>query len=131
MDFFEAVSPVRFMGGPGPLLEKTFVIPAPPGRWRLLGPQGISLCIGGPAFDVAPGEAVFAGSFDAAAKDDLAPDMSLDSVEPTLSDHALAARLRPARWTNGVAAPCNLASAIVLYRYDMPGAPQVTGNSPQ
>ena len=87
----------------------------------MLGPQGGSRCIGGPAFDVKPGDAVFAGSFDAAAADYMAPAPSLDSVTPTLHDAALAARLKPATWLNGVKSPCGLAWAVLLYRYDMPG----------
>jgi len=124
-DIFQTDSPVRFLWASGPLLQKTFVFVVRPGRWRLLGPIGISLCLGAPAFDVGPDEAVFAGSFDAAAKDYLAPDLSLDAVRPTLTDQTLAARLKPAEWVNGVTSPCGISAATVLYRYDMPNTRHV------
>jgi hypothetical protein len=124
-ELFKVASPVRFLWGPGPLLQTTYVIPVEPGRWRLVAAaQVIRLCLGQPTFEVGPGEAVFAGSFDAAADDILAPDMSLQPAVATLRDSALAARLRPARWTNGATSRCDMAlnPGGQLYRYDMPGA---------
>ena len=125
LDLFETASPVRLFWTKGPLLQQTFVVPVTPGRWRLLGPQSTSLCVGGPVFDVKAGEAVFAGSFDAAADNQLIPDMSLGSVKSTLRDPALANRLTPAQWMNGETSPCGLAWAIYLYTFEMPGAPMV------
>jgi hypothetical protein len=126
-DFFEAASPATLFAGP--IVQTTLVIPVQPGRWRLLGPQGINLCAGAPAFDVGPGEAVFAGSFDAGGDDPLAPDMSLAPAQGELKDAALSARLRPAHWVNGTRAPCGLSWNVLLYRYVMPGAPTVDGMS--
>lgn len=131
-DLFEAASPVRFMWGPGPLLQTTFIVPVKPGRWRLLGPQGVSLCLGGPVFDVKPRGVVFAGSFDAAAEDYLSPDMSLETVKATLPTGGFAESLTPAHWINGEKSPCGLAWATTLYAYNMAGAGNVgdpTGNA--
>ncbi|HEY2707003.1 MAG TPA: hypothetical protein VGI95_03020 [Caulobacteraceae bacterium] len=130
MDYVMVASPVRFLWGHGPALETTFVVPVQPGRWRLLSSWGISLCLGGPAFDVRPGEAVFAGSFDAAAKDYLAPDMSPAPAVAALRDTALAARLRPAGWENRVVTPCALGWANIIYAYDIPGAPKAVSADP-
>jgi hypothetical protein len=124
-ELFKVASPVRFLWGPGPLLQTTYVIPVEPGRWRLLvAAQFIRLCLGHPTFDVGPGEAVFAGSFDAAADDILAPDMSLAPAVATLHDPALAARLKPAQWINAGTSRCDVSlnPGGQLYRYDMPSA---------
>jgi hypothetical protein len=104
--------------------EKTYVAIVPPGRWRLIGysgvapskytgfyaslPTSISLCLGGPAFDVKPGQAVFAGSFDASAADFFKPNLDPAPAKADLGDTPLAARLEPAHWTNGEKTPCNL-----------------------
>ncbi|MFI4934355.1 MAG: hypothetical protein ACHP7N_07035 [Caulobacterales bacterium] len=132
-DFPVAAHGKQYLTRKGPVEAATYVIPVKPGRWRLLavwqdtslqlGATGISLCIGGPVFDVGPGEAVYAGSFDMAADDFLAPDMSLATVTPTLRDEALAARLGPAHWMNAAASPCAGTGALYLYAYAMPGAP--------
>jgi hypothetical protein len=125
---------------------KTYVAVVPPGRWRLIGysgvapskytgfyaslPTSISLCLGGPAFDVKPGQAVFAGTFDASAEDFFKPD--LDPAKADLGDTALAARLEPAHWTNGEKTPCDLLWGNYIYRYEIPGAPSaITGRDPE
>jgi hypothetical protein len=104
---------------------KTYVIAAPPGRWRLQGVGATSFCLGAPAFDVGAGEAVFAGAFDASAP--YAPDLDMGPAQGELADAALAARLKPARWTNGESFPCGVLRPKAVYLLEIPDAPFVPG----
>ena len=112
-------------GKGGSASEKTYVVTVPPGRWRLQSSGATSFCLGGPAFDVGAGEAMFAGTFDAAHP--YSPDMALAPAQSGLSDSALAARLKPANWTNGESFPCSVLQPTTIYVLELPGAPFVDG----
>jgi hypothetical protein len=100
---------------------KTYVIAAPPGRWRLQGAGATSFCLGGPVFDLAAGEAVFAGDLNASSPYALGLDPAAASAE--LRDSVLAARLKPAPWVNGEGFPCGVMQPSSLYVLELPGAP--------
>ena len=100
---------------------KTHVAVVPPGRWRLEGSGTASFCLGAPAFDVGAGEAIFAGTFDAARP--YAPDTTLTPAPSGLADASLAARLKPANWTNGEPFPCSALQPSTIYVLELPGAP--------
>jgi hypothetical protein len=100
---------------------KTYVISAPPGHWRLQGVRTASFCLGGPSFDVGAGEAVFAGAFDASSP--YAPDLDMGPARAELGDAALAARLKPAQWTNGETFPCGVMRPAAIYALEIPDAP--------
>ncbi|MFI4973276.1 MAG: hypothetical protein ACHP84_01920 [Caulobacterales bacterium] len=104
---------------------KTYVIAAPPGRWRLQSVGPASFCLGGPSFDVSAGEAVFAGAFDASSP--YAPDLDMGPARAELGDAALAARLKPAQWTNGETFPCGVMRPATIYALEIPGAPFAPG----
>jgi len=120
LTYFAVASPKPSSKG-GPTSEKTFVVTVPPGRWRLEGAGPASFCLGSPAFDVGPGEAIFAGTFD--ADHPYAPDMTVAPAQSALSDAALAARLKPASWANGETFPCSALRPAVVYVLELPGAP--------
>ena len=54
-----------------------------PGRWRIdslaTSRIALSLCLGAPAFDVGPGEIVYAGAFDLSGQN-IAPDLTLPAI---------------------------------------------------
>ena len=68
---------------------------------------------------------VFAGAFDNAHP--YAPDLTLAHAQSALSDAALAARLKPANWTNGEAFACSALQPSTIYVLELPGAPFVDG----
>lgn len=104
---------------------KTYVISAPPGHWRLQGVGTASFCLGGPTFDLGAGEAVFAGAFDATSP--YAPDFDMGPAVAELGDGALAARLKPAQWTNGETFPCGVMRPAAIYVLEIPNAPFAAG----
>ena len=104
---------------------KTYVIAAPPGHWRLQSVGAASFCLGGPSFDVGAGEAVFAGAFDASSP--YAPDLDMGPAKAELGDQALAARLKPAQWTNGETFSCGVMRPATIYTLEIPGAPFAPG----
>jgi hypothetical protein len=108
-----------------PAGAKTYVIAAPPGHWRLQGVGEASFCLGGPSFDVGPGEAVFAGAFDASSP--YAPDPEMGPARAELADATLAARLKPAQWTNGETFPCGVMRPSTIYVLELPNAPFAPG----
>ena len=67
LTFLSFASPTRLFWKWGSVLEKTDVVTVPPGHWRPQAVGATSTCLGGPAFDGGPGEAVFAGYCNAAA----------------------------------------------------------------
>jgi len=104
----------------------TYVYAVPPGRWRLesvsVNYVPLSFCLGGPAFDLAAGEAVYAGSFEPKR---VVPDMALEPAKaaiPALSP--VAEKLRPANWVNGTQAQCR---GTYLYALELPDRPYVDG----
>ena len=104
---------------------KTYVISAPPGHWRLQGVGAASFCLGGPSFDVGAGEAIFAGAFDASSP--YAPDLDMGPARGELGDAALAARLKPAQWTNGESFPCGVMRPATIYTLEIPNVPFAPG----
>jgi len=124
LTYFTVASP-KFPTSGGSPLEKTYAVAVPPGRWRLQSAGSASFCLGGPAFDVAAGDAIFAGAFDAAHPYD--PEMTPAPAQSELSDAGLAARLKPANWTNGESFPCGALQPATIYVLELPGAPFVDG----
>jgi hypothetical protein len=107
--------------------DQTYVYVVPPGHWRLSGftneaAQPTTLCLGAPAFDVAAGEAVFAGSFGFGGTGPRLG-LSLDPPRAALAAApALAERMRAAAYTNGETFPCG-GGASYLYVLEVEGAP--------
>ncbi|HEY1752356.1 MAG TPA: hypothetical protein VGG29_13935 [Caulobacteraceae bacterium] len=99
----------------------------PPGRWRIAsvgnGQMAISFCLGSPAFDVAAGDVVVAGSFD---PDGLGhPDLTLDAAKaifPALS--GLGDKVRAASYVNGTQGVCDGSYA---YAMEIAGRPFADG----
>lgn len=90
-----------------------FVLPA--GRWAIdsMGPDNsydsgaVRFCHGAPAFDLAAGEVLFAGSFDARSIRGLVPELDLTPLSQDLvSRPDIAAMVRPASYRNGALIPC-------------------------
>lgn len=109
------------------------VIQVPPGRWRLTsmtrtsgfdyGVYTTDLCLGAPSFEIAAGEALFAGSF--LANGAFGPNMDMTSVQTAIAEApSIASRLRPASYVNGNAYPCG---GNYIYAVEVPGAPFVAG----
>lgn len=102
--------------------EDTLVYALPPGRWRLASATvygvTLSFCLGGPAFDVAAGEVIYAGAL---RSDLFTPDMDLGLARAAFPAGApLAARLKPAQWLNGAQGRCAGSFAYVLELPDRP-----------
>lgn len=122
---FTASAPARLFAAAGDrFTEQTLVFAVPPGRWRVTGmSQGAyaaSFCLGGPSFEVAAGEVVYAGAFFTEQRD-RGPDLSLDRARTALANApALAERLRPAAYRNGELYPCG---GSYFYALEVPDAP--------
>jgi hypothetical protein len=117
-----AARPRKAFAKAGAAAGTTLVYAAPPGRWRLASVTvnniELSLCMGGPAFEVAAGQVVYAGSFD---PDHLKPDMDLGPAKaafPGLS--GLAEKVQPADWKNGAQGAC---SGVYMYALELPDRP--------
>ena len=125
---FVVAQPAKAFAKAGTSTGMTVVYAVPPGRWRLAGMSAgefsVSFCMGAPSFTVAPGDVVFAGSFDMASKT-LTPDMTVDAVKgvfPGLS--TLPDRLRAAEWTNGATGPCG---GVYIFALEFPSRPFADG----
>lgn len=125
-----AHAPKRLLDKFGP--DQTLIYIVPPGRWRLISTSLLSFCLGAPAFDVAEGEAVFAGTFRGKPDSVLAPDMSLAEVKAVLPP-AVAKRLTPATWRNDAAMSCAAKPQAYWYldRLEFPGPPGLAHTNPQ
>ncbi|ATQ41990.1 hypothetical protein CSW64_05965 [Caulobacter mirabilis] len=99
------------------------IVAVPPGRWEITQLAGINLCLGAPAFEVKPGEVVYAGAFDFTA-DRLGPDLSLEPVGEMLGGRFPASLVRPAVYSNGWRGHCGDAS---IYAFEVPDAPFAPG----
>jgi len=111
----DATGPVRFFK-------------APPGHWRIAGmaqgPYLLNLCMGAPAFYLAPGAVVYAGAFDPDAPS-RAPDMSLAAPRAALPPGSpLSNAIQPADWRNGSVGRCR---GAYIYALEFPGRPFVDG----
>lgn len=109
--------------------DETFVYAVPAGRWSLSGMGeglfGVSFCLGAPAFDLAPGEVVFAGTFDVDAEA-LGPDLAIEPARAALAAApAIAERVRPAAYVNGVTSECK--GVGYAYALEAPGAAWAEG----
>lgn len=113
--------------------RKAHVLPVPPGRWRLTSitrqppfEQGIyttTFCLGAPSFDIAAGEAVYAGAFDPTLA--FAPNMDLAPIQASLADApAITSRLRAASYVNGATYPCD---GTYIYALEVQSAPFMPG----
>jgi hypothetical protein len=124
-------TPHKWRPKPDDYTAKTYVLVATPGRWVYFGPWAVTLCLGSPGFDIAPGEVVFAGTFTAGVEDPFAPNMDPAPALADLKDPALKARMRPAKWVNGYRYDCDVFPYIYYpYRVDFPGFPSLPDNPP-
>lgn len=108
-----------------PITEATLIYAVPPGRWRLVGVQqgqySASFCLGGPSFDIAAGDVVYAGAFYTDLRE-RGPDMNLAPAQAALANApALLARLHSATFRNGDTGPCP--GVGLIYAFEVPGAP--------
>lgn len=88
------------------------------GRWRLGRVRSVLLCLGSPAFDVSPGEIVYAGTFDLSGS--IAnPSLDLADVR-TAIPVADATALRQAVYQNGSTGDCS--PALPSYALEFPTA---------
>jgi hypothetical protein len=118
------VRPVKAFAKAGAAEGATYVYAVPPGRWRLenveVNSVSMSFCLGGPAFDLAAGEAVYAGSFNPS---NVVPDMQMEAAKAAFpSVSPVVEKLKPADWVNGVQAQCRGAYAYAL---ELPARPFV------
>ena len=126
-----AIPPPLLIGGR--LRNDTFAYEIPPGHWRLtafttnapmLGAV-TSLCLGAPAFDIAAGDVLFAGTF-AFGSGGPPLDLSLELGRTALAATPdLEARLQPVSYTNGETFECG--AAAYFYAYEVDGAPFTDG----
>lgn len=112
--------PTRFLNAT--VLDETHVFLVPPGHWRMGSLGGFNLCMGGPAFDIAPGEAVFIGTFDGRKLYD-APDLDVTPAKQALGDTGIARRLKPANYVNGGSFSCDASTMPIIYVQEYLGLP--------
>lgn len=108
-----------------PITEATLIYAVPPGRWRLAGMQqgqySASFCLGGPSFEIAAGDVVYAGAFYTDLRE-RGPDMNLAPAQAALTGAPdQLAHLRPATFRNGDTGACP--GAGYIYAFEVPGAP--------
>lgn len=102
---------------------QAFEVPA--GRWRITRSSWIVHCLGSPAFDVAAGEVVYAGTFDLEGQV-MGPTLDPSDVPDQLAA-PLTERLRAAHYENGSTVPCPY--GLGIYPLEIPGAPFEAGYS--
>ncbi len=95
-----------------------FALPA--GRWRLASATvyglTLSFCLGGPGFDAAAGDVLYAGAF---SFDRLVPDMDLTAARRALPAGSISAsKLKSVAWLNGMQGSC---SGNLGYVLELPG----------
>lgn len=127
---FAAPLPIKMFAKSDVTYDTTLVFALPPGQWRLIGAaRGMfiaSFCLGQPAFTVAKGETVFAGTFSLGGER-LGPDLDLEPTKAALS--ALperAAQVKAANYVNGTLSDCG---GAYIYALEAPGAPFTEGYS--
>ncbi|MGH6952457.1 MAG: hypothetical protein ACREH4_16455, partial [Vitreimonas sp.] len=125
------VASLSSLGGRG---DQTFIFQVPPGRWRVASlrqtsgfDQAIyetSFCLGAPSFEIAEGQALYAGAFHLRTAA-FGPELALGPVTNALADApALASRLQPARYVHGSTAPC---AGMYAYALEVADAPFEAG----
>lgn len=108
--------------------RQTLAVRVPPGRWRITsitqtsafdgGVYTMSFCLGAPSFDIASGEAVYAGFFSEFQA--LLPNLDMAHAQAALAVAPdVAGRLRPASYVNGATFPCD---GTYIYALEIPGA---------
>lgn len=102
--------------------EVLYLFEAPPGYWRIAGSGGIDFCLGAPAFELKPGQAVYAGSLRGGPDGPLNLDPGIDRVRASLPA-AVAERLEPANYVNGATHTCGLGGPSLITTLFFPGYP--------
>ena len=97
----------------------------PVGRWRIAQTSWIIHCLGAPAFDLAAGDVIYAGTFDLEGQV-MGPTLNVEDVPDQLAA-SLRARLRAANYENGSTIPCPYGAGI--YPLEIPDAPFEPGYS--
>jgi hypothetical protein len=97
--------------------EETYAFAVPAGRWAVAAISISGFCLSTAAFDIAPGDSVFAGSFSSQAL--FEPDLTLDPARPKLGNSWVNSKLKPANYQNGVHFPCELFPQTLLYKLDI------------
>jgi hypothetical protein len=133
IDVFFAEFPVNKKVKKGGLVEASFVLELPPGRWTYMGVYGLpsagirmpiiaSFCLGAPVFDLGEGEVLYAGTFGIGILEgQIAPDTNLDGIRHlTNAAPGLLDRLKPAPWMNGGRFSCD---GTYIYALETPGRP--------
>lgn len=126
IDVFRIGMPVDVRDGQG---EDWFVMTMPPGKWRFVGVQAgsiiFSFCLGGPTFELEPGQALFLGTFGSGTSPQIAPNLDLSPVATAFADLPnLRERIIPAPWRNGERFACD---GTYIYALETPGAPFLAG----
>lgn len=103
---------------------RTITAAVEPGRWRIRSSGPLDFCLGAPSFEVKAGEAVWLGTLNIGPTP-LQPDMNLESGRRYVAAAPdLAARLRPAEWTNGSTSTCRF---HYFYAMELTGFPFLPG----
>lgn len=136
IDVFFADLPVNKKVEKGKLIEASFMLELPPGRWTYMGILGypasgmptpiiVSFCLGAPTFEIQTGEVLYAGTFGIGILEgQIAPDTRLETIKH-LTDSApgLLDRLKAAPWMNGDRFACDGAYIYALETPDRPFLP--------
>lgn len=94
-------------------------IAVPPGRWMMASYAIMDTCLSTPSFEARAGDVLYLGAFDFTKP--VTMDLALDPGRNLLAETpALAARLRPADWENGMTRPCR---GLFINGFEVPGAP--------
>ncbi len=122
--------PATFSFGPvgalGSSNDHVWVFRVKPGKWRYQGLVSVygltTTCLGAPAFEIKPGEALFAGNFRFGGEPQAIPDMDMAPLTTAnLKDGGkLLSRLKPVSYVNGSVERCRGAYGYAL---EIPGAP--------
>lgn len=104
-----------------------FVMPVPPGMWKLSAftapPYAADFCFGAPAFSVGEGEVLFVGEMTIRDEGGYPINPAMDIAQEILAGSpSLFTKAKPAEWTNGYASEC---FGSYAYAYEIPGAPFV------
>lgn len=101
---------------------KWFAASVPAGRWVVASLGLVTFCMGGPTFEVQPGEVVYAGTFDISGESS-GPELDLAPALAAVAGPARE-RLEIAEYRNGGTYSCG---GGLNYALEIPGAPFVEG----